>query len=69
VLIAVILGHVYIGTLGMQGAFDGMRSGYGDLNWAKATPQCVGRDRGSARTVRGGGGTVAGRVMESPSVG
>lgn len=35
VLIAVILGHIYIGTIGMEGAIDGMRSGYCDLNWAK----------------------------------
>jgi formate dehydrogenase subunit gamma len=33
--IALILGHIYIGTLGMQGAFEGMETGYVDLNWAK----------------------------------
>src|ERR1700741_1097371 len=33
--IAVILGHIYIGTLGMEGAFEAMGTGYVDLNWAK----------------------------------
>ncbi|HEV7260086.1 MAG TPA: formate dehydrogenase subunit gamma [Bosea sp. (in: a-proteobacteria)] len=35
-LIAAILGHIYIGTIGMEGAFDAMGSGEVDLNWAKA---------------------------------
>lgn len=34
-LVCVILGHIYIGTIGMQGAFDAMGSGEVDLNWAK----------------------------------
>ncbi len=34
-LIAAMLGHIYIGTLGMEGAFDAMGSGDVDLNWAK----------------------------------
>jgi formate dehydrogenase subunit gamma len=33
--IAVILGHIYIGTLGMEGAFEAMSTGSVDLNWAK----------------------------------
>jgi len=35
ILIGVILAHIYIGTLGMQGAFDAMGTGKVDLNWAK----------------------------------
>ncbi|KRE18088.1 formate dehydrogenase [Bosea sp. Root381] len=35
-IIAAILGHIYIGTIGMEGAFDAMGSGEVDLNWAKA---------------------------------
>ncbi len=31
----VILAHIYIGTIGMEGAFDAMGSGQVDLNWAK----------------------------------
>lgn len=34
-MIAVILAHIYIGSLGMEGAFDAMGSGQVDLNWAK----------------------------------
>jgi formate dehydrogenase subunit gamma len=33
--IALILAHIYIGTLGMEGAFEAMRTGEVDLNWAK----------------------------------
>ncbi|WP_417434919.1 formate dehydrogenase subunit gamma [Hoeflea sp.] len=35
VMICLILAHIYIGTIGMQGAFDAMGSGEVDLNWAK----------------------------------
>lgn len=34
-MIAVFLAHIYIGTLGMEGAFDAMGTGDVDLNWAK----------------------------------
>src|SRR6185312_2016303 len=33
--IAAIFAHIYIGTLGMEGAFDAMGSGEVDVNWAK----------------------------------
>jgi formate dehydrogenase subunit gamma len=32
---ALILAHIYIGTIGMEGAFEAMGSGSVDLNWAK----------------------------------
>ncbi|MEL6317450.1 MAG: cytochrome b/b6 domain-containing protein, partial [Pseudomonadota bacterium] len=35
VMIAVIVAHIYIGSLGMEGAFAAMGSGQVDLNWAK----------------------------------
>ena len=35
VMIAIMIGHIYIGTIGMQGAFDAMWSGRVDYNWAK----------------------------------
>ncbi len=34
-MIAVILGHIYIGSLGMEGAFEGMYEGQVDYNWAR----------------------------------
>jgi formate dehydrogenase subunit gamma len=33
--VAVILAHIYIGTLGMEGAFEAMATGEVDMNWAK----------------------------------
>jgi formate dehydrogenase subunit gamma len=33
--IAAMLGHIYIGTIGMEGAFEAMGTGEVDLNWAK----------------------------------
>jgi len=33
--VAVMIAHVYIGTIGMQGAFEAMGEGTVDLNWAK----------------------------------
>jgi formate dehydrogenase subunit gamma len=33
--ISLILGHIYIGTIGMEGAFEGMWTGEVDFNWAK----------------------------------
>jgi formate dehydrogenase subunit gamma len=33
--VAAILAHIYIGTIGMEGAFEAMGEGTVDLNWAK----------------------------------
>lgn len=51
-LVAVILGHIYIGTLGMEGAFDAMGSGEVDINWAREhhrlwVDEAAGRKAGS----------------------
>lgn len=35
VLIAIVIGHIYIGTVGMEGAFDAMGTGKVDENWAR----------------------------------
>jgi formate dehydrogenase subunit gamma len=35
VLLAVIFAHIYIGSIGMEGAFDAMGSGQVDANWAR----------------------------------
>lgn len=34
-LMVIIIGHIYIGSIGMEGAFDAMGDGEVDLNWAK----------------------------------
>jgi len=33
--VAVMIAHIYIGTIGMEGAFEGMWDGTVDVNWAK----------------------------------
>ena len=35
VMTAIILAHIYVGSLGIEGAFSAMGSGQVDLNWAK----------------------------------
>ncbi|MCE8008459.1 formate dehydrogenase subunit gamma [Aestuariivita sp.] len=35
ILTAIVVAHIYIGSVGMEGAFDAMGSGEVDLNWAK----------------------------------
>lgn len=34
-MMAVFLGHIYMGTIGMRGAYKGMRTGYVDEEWAR----------------------------------
>jgi formate dehydrogenase subunit gamma len=36
ILVAIIAAHIYIGSVGMEGAFDAMGKGTVDLNWAKS---------------------------------
>ena len=33
--VAAMLAHIYIGTIGMEGAFEAMGTGTVDVNWAK----------------------------------
>lgn len=35
VIVAIMIAHIYIGSVGMEGAFDAMGSGEVDVNWAK----------------------------------
>ncbi|MGB0683675.1 MAG: formate dehydrogenase subunit gamma [Magnetovibrionaceae bacterium] len=35
VMIVIIVGHIYIGSIGMEGAFDAVSTGYVDENWAR----------------------------------
>lgn len=34
-MMALFLGHIYIGTIGMEGAYEGMKTGYVDETWAR----------------------------------
>jgi len=36
IILAVALGHIYMGTVGVEGAYEAMATGYCDANWAKA---------------------------------
>ena len=34
-MIVIVIAHIYIGSMGMEGAFDAMGSGMVDRNWAE----------------------------------
>ena len=34
-MMAMFMGHIYLGTIGMKGAYNGMKTGYVDETWAK----------------------------------
>jgi formate dehydrogenase subunit gamma len=62
--VAVMLGHIYLGTLGMEGAFEAMGTGTVDLNWAKQHhPNWVERE-GAARKIEA---PPAGRATIAPA--
>jgi formate dehydrogenase subunit gamma len=35
VMMAMFMGHIYMGTVGMSGAYQAMKTGYVDETWAK----------------------------------
>lgn len=35
IILTVALGHIYMGTVGVEGAYEAMATGYCDANWAK----------------------------------
>jgi formate dehydrogenase subunit gamma len=55
--VALIIGHIYIGTLGMEGAFEGMGDGTVDVNWAKEHHNLWYKQE-MEREARGKGGAV-----------
>jgi len=52
--VAAMLGHIYIGTIGMEGAFEAMGEGTVDVNWAKEHHRLWLEDEmgGSAKSAR-----------------
>ena len=67
----VIIGHIYIGSIGMEGAIEVMKTGYCDLNWARAhhdwwAEKCVkeGKVLTSEEVARAKGDVPAGPVAE-----
>jgi formate dehydrogenase subunit gamma len=53
--IAVMLAHIYIGTIGMQGAFEAMGTGEVDVNWARQHHSLWLDKQAEKGRVRGGG--------------
>ena len=53
-LTMVIIAHIYIGTIGMEGAFDAMGSGNVDENWAREHHSVWVRDLERERGLAGG---------------
>ena len=65
--VALILAHIYIGTLGMEGAFEAMGTGDVDLNWAKEhhdlwLAQQLEKERGAGTGLGDTSGMNAGRT-------
>jgi formate dehydrogenase subunit gamma len=61
--IALILGHIYIGTVGMEGAFEAMGTGEVDYNWAKEHhDRWLDKEQAKADRASAGSGGDAGRV-------
>jgi len=52
--VALILGHIYLGTIGMEGAFGGMADGNVDLNWAQEHHNLWAKEEIQAQRVKGG---------------
>lgn len=54
-VISASLGHIYLGTIGVEGAYQAMRTGYVDELWAKSHHEYWYNDvKGGARTAAGG---------------
>ena len=54
VYIAIALGHIYLGTIGLEGSYGAMRTGYVDESWAKEHHEYWYDDMQSRRPARGG---------------
>jgi formate dehydrogenase subunit gamma len=60
-MIAAILAHIYIGSVGMEGAVDAMTTGQVDFNWAREHHSLwVDQELAKARTVIDPGAKTAG---------
>jgi formate dehydrogenase subunit gamma len=60
VFIALSFAHIYLGTIGMEGAYQSMRSGYVDEEWAKEHHQLWYEDVKSAKIPAKSTGAAAG---------
>jgi len=58
VFIAMSLGHIYLGTVGVEGAYQAMRTGYVDEVWAKEHHEIWYNEVKSGRRPQAAGGAV-----------
>ena len=58
--IAIALGHIYMGTIGVEGAYGNMRTGYTDETWAKEHHEYWYNEVKSGRPESAGGAVPAG---------
>jgi formate dehydrogenase subunit gamma len=61
--VAAMLGHIYIGTVGMEGAFEAMGSGSVDVNWAKQHHSLWLADQEAKGQIKGGAPPAAGQMQ------
>jgi formate dehydrogenase subunit gamma len=60
IYIAVSLGHIYMGTIGVEGAYASMRTGYVDEIWAKEHHEYWYNEVKSGKAASAGGAVPAG---------
>ncbi len=60
VYIVISLGHIYMGTIGVEGAYGNMRTGYTDETWAKEHHEIWYREVQSGQSAAAGGAVPAG---------
>lgn len=64
-VIAASLGHIYMGTIGVEGAYQAMRSGYVDEIWAKEHHQYWHDEIGKPGAPAAGGAVPAGAARKN----
>jgi formate dehydrogenase subunit gamma len=66
--VAISFGHIYLGTIGLEGSYQAMRTGYVDETWAREHHQYWYEEMKSGR-YEGSGGAVPARAphMEEKS--
>ncbi len=60
IYIAMSLGHIYMGTIGVEGAYGNMRTGYTDETWAREHHEIWYREVKSGKSAKAGGAVPAG---------
>lgn len=64
IFIGLSFGHIYLGTIGMEGAYESMRNGYVDEVWAKEHHEYWYREASARRTAPGAASAAAASPMK-----